>query len=79
MGAAPHTLLGYPIVNRLGVMSNEAITVTIGATIFTAILGLLLLAISVSIHAGEFSLSKRKLNLLAVFYLSHSFLFMLVF
>ena len=52
---APHTLLGYPIVNRLGVMGNEAITVTIGATIFTDILGLLLLAISVSIHAGEFS------------------------
>ncbi|MEM6252759.1 MAG: cation:proton antiporter [Cyanobacteria bacterium P01_D01_bin.156] len=58
MGAvfAPHTLLGYPIANRLGVMGNEAITVTIGATIFTDILGLLLLAISVSIHAGEFSL-----------------------
>ncbi|MEO0869031.1 MAG: cation:proton antiporter, partial [Cyanobacteria bacterium J06642_11] len=68
MGAvfAPHTLLGYPIVNRLGVMGNEAITVTIGATIFTDILGLLLLAISVSIHAGEFSLFSLVAQVLAL-------------
>lgn len=68
MGAifAPHTLLGYPIVNRLGVMGNEAITVTIGATIFTDILGLLLLAISVSIHAGEFSLFSLIAQILAL-------------
>ncbi len=68
MGAvfAPHTLLGYPIVNRLGVMGNEAITVTIGATIFTDILGLLLLAISVSIHAGEFSLFSLVAQILSL-------------
>ena len=68
MGAifAPHTLLGYPIVNRLGVMGNEAITVTIGATIFTDILGLLLLAISVSIHAGEFSVFSLVAQVLAL-------------
>lgn len=68
MGAifAPHTLLAYPIVNRLGVMGNEAITVTIGATIFTDILGLLLLAISVSIHAGEFSLFSLVAQILAL-------------
>ncbi len=68
MGAvfAPHTLLGYPIVNRLGVLGNEAITVTIGATIFTDILGLLLLAISVSIHAGEFSLFSLVAQILAL-------------
>ena len=33
---ASHTLLGYPIVNRLGVVSNQAVTVTIGATIFSS-------------------------------------------
>ncbi|MFW6358955.1 MAG: cation:proton antiporter [Chroococcales cyanobacterium] len=52
---ASHTLLGYPIVNRLGVANNEAVTVTIGATIFTDIAALLVLAICTSIHAGEFS------------------------
>jgi len=58
MGAlfAPHALLGYPIANQLGVTGNEAITLTIGATIFTDVLALLLLAISVSINAGDFSL-----------------------
>lgn len=52
---ASHTLLGYPIVNRLGVVGNEAVTVTIGATIFTDMAALLVLAICVSLHAGEFS------------------------
>ena len=52
---ASHTLLAYPIVNRLGVVGNEAVTVTIGATIFTDIAALLVLAICVSIHAGDFS------------------------
>ncbi|ERN42797.1 Kef-type K+ transport system, membrane component [Rubidibacter lacunae KORDI 51-2] len=52
---ASHTLLAYPIVTRLGVTRNEAITVTIGATIFTDIAALLVLAICVTVHAGEFS------------------------
>ncbi|NES05111.1 MAG: universal stress protein [Okeania sp. SIO2F4] len=52
---ASHTLLGYPIVQQLGVVGNQAITVTIGATIFTDIAALLVLAICVSINAGNFS------------------------
>ena len=52
---ASHTLLGYPIVKRLGVVADEAITVTIGATIFTDITALLVLAVCISIHGGEFS------------------------
>lgn len=52
---ASHTLLAYPLVQRLGVARNEAITVTVGATIFTDIGALLVLAICVSIHQGEFS------------------------
>lgn len=52
---ASHTLLGFPIVNRLGVSNHESVVVTIGATIFTDIAALLVLAICVSIHAGEFS------------------------
>lgn len=52
---ASHTLLGYPIVSRLGVARSESVTVTIGATIFTDISALLVLAICISIHMGEFS------------------------
>lgn len=52
---ASHTLLGYPIVQRLGIARNEAITVTVGATIFTDIGALLVLAVCVSIHQGNFS------------------------
>ncbi|MBF2029505.1 MAG: cation:proton antiporter [Oscillatoriales cyanobacterium C42_A2020_001] len=52
---ASHTLLAYPIVSRLGVVTNEAVTVTIGATIFTDIGALLVLAICVGVKAGDFS------------------------
>ncbi|MDJ0599706.1 MAG: cation:proton antiporter [Crocosphaera sp.] len=52
---ASHTLLGFPIVQRLGMVKNQAVMVTIGATIFTDIAALLVLAISVSIHRGNFS------------------------
>jgi Kef-type K+ transport system membrane component KefB len=52
---ASHTLLAYPIISRLGVIKNEAVTVTIGATIFTDIGALLVLAICVGIHAGDFT------------------------
>ncbi len=50
---ASHTLLGYPIISRLGVVSNEAVTVTIGATVFTDISALLLLAVCVAVHTGQ--------------------------
>jgi Kef-type K+ transport system membrane component KefB/nucleotide-binding universal stress UspA family protein len=53
---ASHTLLAYPIVSRLGVVNNEAVVVTIGATIFTDIGALLVLAICVGIHQGNFTL-----------------------
>ncbi|OKH55911.1 sodium:proton antiporter [Calothrix sp. HK-06] len=52
---ASHTLLAYPIVSRLGVVGNEAVTVTIGATIFTDTGALLVLAVCVGIHGGEFT------------------------
>ncbi|GAB1538730.1 cation:proton antiporter [Scytonema sp. NUACC21] len=63
---ASHTLLAYPIISRLGVINNEAVTVTIGATIFTDIGSLLVLAVCVGIHQGEFtafSLTKLLLGL----------------
>lgn len=63
---ASHTLLGYPIVNRLGVVGNEAVTVTIGATIFTDIAALLVLAICVSINAGNFTPETLVIQLAAL-------------
>ncbi|NET86976.1 MAG: universal stress protein [Kamptonema sp. SIO1D9] len=63
---ASHTLLGYPIVNRLGVVANESVTVTIGATIFTDIAALLVLAICVAIHSGEFSTLTLVIQLAAL-------------
>jgi Kef-type K+ transport system membrane component KefB/nucleotide-binding universal stress UspA family protein len=54
---ASHTLLAYPIVSRLGVVNNEAVTITIGATIFTDIGALLVLAVCIAIHKGQFSLN----------------------
>ena len=52
---ASHTLLAYPIIKRLGVVNNEAVTVTIGATIFTDIGALLVLAICLGVNEGNFT------------------------
>jgi len=52
---ASHTLLGYPIVQKLGLVRNEAVTVTIGATIFTDIAALLVVAVCLPIHSSGFS------------------------
>jgi Kef-type K+ transport system membrane component KefB len=61
---ASHTLLGYPIVQRLGLVRNEAVTVTIGATIFTDIAALLVVAVCIPIHAAGFSPSAFALQVL---------------
>lgn len=63
---ASHTLLGYPIVTRLGVERNPAVVATIGATIFTDIASLLVLAICVSIHQGEFTATSLIIQLIAL-------------
>ncbi|MBH8571462.1 cation:proton antiporter [Nostocaceae cyanobacterium CENA369] len=56
---ASYNLLAYPILNRFGVVNNEAVTVTIGATIFTNIGALLVLAVCVAkTQIGSFSLVK---------------------
>jgi Kef-type K+ transport system membrane component KefB len=53
---ASHTLLAYPIAEKLGIVRNEAVTVTIGATIFTDIAALMVLALCIPIHKAGFSL-----------------------
>jgi Kef-type K+ transport system membrane component KefB len=66
---ASHTLLAYPIISSLGVLGNEAVVVTIGATIFTDIASLSVLAVCVAIHAGNFTIVKLLilLGLVAVY------------
>jgi Kef-type K+ transport system membrane component KefB/nucleotide-binding universal stress UspA family protein len=50
---ASHTLVAYPMIARLGVVNNEAVAVTIGATILTDIGALVILAISLVVHKSE--------------------------
>lgn len=52
---ASHTLLGFPILQRQGLTDNEAVTVTVGATIFTDLGSLLILAICLPVHSVGFS------------------------
>jgi Kef-type K+ transport system membrane component KefB len=52
---ASHTLLGFPIVQQLGLIRNEAVAVTIGATVFTDIAALLVLAVCLPIHTSGFA------------------------
>lgn len=60
---ASHTLLGFPIVQRLGLTNNEAVTVTVGATIFTDLAALLVLAICLPVHSVGFSAGDFTLQL----------------
>jgi len=48
-----HTLVAYPIASRLGIVRNEAITVTVGGTIITDTLVLLILAVITGLAQGE--------------------------
>ena len=61
---ASHTLIAYPIVERLGKLRNDAVTVTIGATVLTDIASLLVLAVCIPIHKSGFSFGTFGLQLL---------------
>lgn len=54
---ASHTLLALPIVTKLGIMRSPAVTATLGATLITNVLALLVLAIVVKAQQGSLSLS----------------------
>lgn len=53
---APHTLLAYPIVSRLGLSKNEAVTITIGGTLITDTAVLFVLAIIINSTHGNTSM-----------------------
>jgi len=52
---APHTLLAYPIVSRLGLSKNEAVTLTIGGTLITDTAVLFVLAVIINSTQGTTS------------------------
>ena len=52
---ASHTLLGLPIVSRLGLGNLESVTVAVGATVMSDTLSLVVFAICVSIYTTGFS------------------------
>ena len=52
---ASHTLLGLPIIKDYGLIKENAVMVTVGATIFTDVASMLVLAICLSVHSTGFS------------------------
>jgi Kef-type K+ transport system membrane component KefB len=50
---ATHTLIAYPIVNRLGIVKNPAVAITVGGTILTDTAVLLILAIISGTATGQ--------------------------
>lgn len=49
---ASHTLITYPIISKLGVQKNPAVTITVGGTMITDTLALLVLTIIVRLSEG---------------------------
>jgi len=49
---ASHTLITYPIVTKLDVVKNRAVVITVGGTIITVTLGLLVLAVIIGMQTG---------------------------
>lgn len=50
---ASHTLIAYPLISKFGVTKNKAVTITVGGTIITDTLSLLVLAVIVGMTTGE--------------------------
>ncbi len=48
-----HTLIAYPLVSKLGIAKNPAVNITVGGTMITDILALLVLAVIVGMSQGD--------------------------
>jgi len=66
---ASHTLLGLPIIARLGANRLEPITITVGATVLSDTLSLVVFAVCVSTYESGFSMTvvAKQLGEIAVF------------
>jgi Kef-type K+ transport system membrane component KefB len=63
---ASHTLLGSTIVARLGLRNSEPFVVTVGATMMSDILSLLVFAICVPLYASGFSASALAVQIIEI-------------
>lgn len=63
---ASHTLVGFPILQKKGVLQNRAVTSSVGATIFTDIGSLMVLGICVSIFSTGFNGSELGFRFLGM-------------
>lgn len=54
---ASHTLIAYPIISKLGIAKSRVVTVTVGGTLITDTLALLILAVIVGMANGEVNLA----------------------
>lgn len=50
---ASHTLIAYPIVSKLGISKNNAVSITVGGTMITDTLALLVLTVIVGMATGK--------------------------
>src|SRR6516164_6972342 len=50
---ASHTLLGFPILQRMKLVTDEAVAVTIGGTVVSSLASLLVLAVCLPIHSSR--------------------------
>ncbi|MDT0678599.1 cation:proton antiporter [Zunongwangia sp. F117] len=50
---ASHTLITYPIIRKAGITGNRAVNISVGGTMVTDILALLILAVIVGLTKGE--------------------------
>ncbi len=53
---ASHTLLALPVLSKLGIMRASAVNITLGGTLITNVLALLVLAVVVKAYEGELTL-----------------------
>jgi Kef-type K+ transport system membrane component KefB len=66
---ASHTLIAYPLISKLGIAKNRAVNITVGGTLITDTLALLVLAIIIGSTKGEVNLGFwiKLVSSLAVF------------
>ncbi|RTL53410.1 MAG: cation:proton antiporter [Sphingobacteriales bacterium] len=72
-----HTLVAYPIVSKLGIAKNQAVAITVGATVLTDTAVLIILAIIMGNHAGTLN-SDFWIRLLVSLSIFSAIMFLLV-
>jgi Kef-type K+ transport system membrane component KefB len=73
---ASHALINYPLLSRLGIMRNEAVAATLGATVFSDVSALLVLAFVV--RNSEGSASATDILLLIITMIAYTTLILIV-